>query len=95
MFSNCYIILCFLLSFSSSLKAEDYPYPRAVIVGATGVGKSSLADALLGCDPRAGGCMFATCGGTDSCTNQTSIGVGPWLGKGPNVTVREFSLNLL
>ena len=30
---------------------EEYPDPRIVIVGPTGAGKSSLAEALLGCDP--------------------------------------------
>jgi len=79
------IFLCLFLS--TILCQEDYPDPRVVIVGATGVGKSSLADALLGCDPRAGGCMFNVCGDTNSCTNQTSIGIGPWLGTGQDYTV--------
>ena len=76
-----------LTLFSSHVFCDEFPDPRVVIVGATGAGKSSLADALLGCDPRAGGCMFNVCGGTNSCTNQTSIGAGPWLGMGQNFTV--------
>ena len=75
----------------SQIVCDDYPDPRIVLVGATGVGKSSLADSLLGCDPRAGGCMFNVCGDTNSCTNQTSIGTGPWLGSGQNYTVCLFS----
>ena len=78
-------LLCILTL--THVLCDEFPDPRIVIVGATGVGKSSLADALLGCDPRAGGCMFNVCGGTNSCTNQTSIGMGPWLGIGQNYTV--------
>ena len=65
----------------------DLPNPRIVIVGATGCGKSSLANALLGCDPRSHDCMFNVCPGQDSCTKETTYGFGPWLGTGQNFTV--------
>ena len=70
-------ILCCILS---SL-AEEYPDPRIVIVGPTGAGKSSIAEALLGCDPLASdACMFEVCHGLDSCTTETTAGIGNWLG---------------
>ena len=64
-----------------------YPDPRLVVVGETGVGKSSIANALLGCDPQGSDCLFEVCYGTDSCTTETTIGTGPWLGDGQNFTV--------
>ena len=53
-------------------------------------GKSSLANALLGCDPRGqNDCLFGVCGGLDSCTKNTSIGTGQWLGDASAFTVKE------
>ena len=68
---------------------SDYPSPHLVIVGPTGAGKSSLANALLGCDPRESGCMFEVCGGMDSCTKNTTIGTGQWLGNADSFTVKS------
>ena len=68
---------------------EEYPDPRIVIVGPTGAGKSSLAEALLGCDPTDDSdvCMFEVCNGLDSCTKNTTAGTGHWLGNGEQFTV--------
>ena len=80
-----------LLLFSTTLtlcSGEEYPDPRIVIVRPTGAGKSSLANALLGCDPREDACMFGVCGGMDSCTKNTTIGTGQWLGDQDSFTGR-------
>ena len=50
-------------------------------------GKSSLANALLGCDPASNDCMFGVCGGMDSCTKNTTLGKGQWRGSGNDFTV--------
>ena len=67
----------------------DYPSPHLVIVGPTGAGKSSLAEALLGCDPTDATevCMFEVCNGLESCTKNTTAGTGAWLGSGQQFTV--------
>ena len=52
------ILLACVLSLAAASPSE-YPSPRVVLVGPTGAGKSSLADALLGCDPRGDhGCVY-------------------------------------
>ena len=53
------LLACMLgvLSLAAASPSE-YPSPRVVLVGPTGAGKSSLADALLGCDTRDHGCVY-------------------------------------
>ena len=84
------LLLLTTLSVSIAEENVSYPDPRFVIVGETGVGKSSIANALLGCDPKGSKCLFEVCTSTDSCTTETTLGTGPWLGDGRNFTVGKF-----
>jgi len=65
---------------------EDLPEPRMVILGSTGVGKTTLSNVLVGCAPTED-CLFQVCDGVDSCTKDTAYGVGDWIGTGPPFTV--------
>lgn len=73
---------------------DRYPSPRIVILGATGVGKSSLANMLVGRDKNYNGRSFnngcfKVSTGLDSITKQTCADQGYWLGNttGPRFTV--------
>ena len=88
------IIILFVINSAIALHVEsDYPAPRAIIVGPTGSGKSSLADALLGCNPWEDDCFFEVCGGLETCTDNTTIGTGLWKGEGDNFTVNFKDLD--
>ena len=56
---------------------SELPKPRLVVMGATGVGKSTISNFLLGCS--SGNCLsetFKTCSGLDSCTKEAAFGTG-------------------
>ena len=56
---------------------SELPKPRLVVMGATGVGKSTISNFLLGC--LSGNCLsetLKTCSGLDSCTKEAAYGSG-------------------
>jgi len=61
------------------------PKPHMIIVGPTGAGKSSLANALIGEDPTCEDCLFPVCHDMDSCTKNTNYCSNhTWLGDDQN-----------
>ena len=51
------------------------------------MGKSSLANVLLGESPDCKNCTFPVCPGADSCTKETKYAAGNWLLDGAPFTV--------
>ena len=94
MLKHIFKCVVFILGLSQlgGCTTEDYPKPHVVVVGPTGAGKSSLADALLGCDPTDKDCVFGVCGGLASCTKNTTIASGHWLGDQESFTVMVESV---
>ena len=85
------VLLVFLANYGEALQPSKanvtLPKPHLIIVGQTGVGKSSLAMALIGGDVMCNNCSFPICPDMDSCTKTTTYVVSPWLG---NVEVRHI-----
>jgi len=85
---------------------REFPCPRIVILGTAGVGKSSLANILIGRDKNyknpnnSEECFsvgFKPKPGNAGLTQHSCIANGPWLGKGSNITVVDtpgFGVNV-
>ena len=79
--------LSILLSVLPIIVLGDLPQPRLLILGQTGVGKSTLANVLIGEDVNCQDCTFPICDGLESCTKETKYATGQWLGKSTTYTI--------
>ena len=77
-----FFIFCLNIALSGGAILDELPKPRFVILGPTGVGKSSLANALLGLvcyDGEEGDC-FKTGFDTNVITTESDFKIGDFLG---------------
>jgi len=85
--NNLFFILYFVAYQPFVSASTSFAYPRFLILGQTGVGKSSLGNVLAGCKPNDENCFFPVCSGMDSCTKETKIAEASYLGDGAAVTL--------
>ena len=87
---NCYFALLTIFLGIGTCYTQNItlPNPHLIIIGATGVGKSTMANVLIGQSPDCDNCTFPVCPGGDSCTKETKYAVGNWTG----IVVQEFTI---
>ena len=87
---NCYFALLTIFLGIGTCYTQNItlPNPHLIIIGATGVGKSTMANVLIGQSPNCDNCTFPVCPGGDSCTKETKYAVGNWTG----IAVQEFTI---
>eukprot|EP00088_Acartia_fossae_P050380 TRINITY_DN5642_c0_g1_i2.p1 TRINITY_DN5642_c0_g1~~TRINITY_DN5642_c0_g1_i2.p1 ORF type:complete len:512 (+),score=53.27 TRINITY_DN5642_c0_g1_i2:105-1640(+) len=84
------VIFVFLIPLSLPFiqaNGEVQPEPRLVILGAGGIGKSTLANVLLGCSPDGQDCPFENDYEEDTCRKEITFETGKWLGTGDPFTL--------
>ena len=81
---NCYFALLTIFFGIGTCYTQNLtlPDPHLIIIGATGVGKTTMANVLIGQSPDCDNCTFPVCPGGDSCTKETKYAVGNWTGFG-------------
>ena len=81
---NCYFALLTIFLGIGTCYTQNItlPDPHLIIIGATGVGKSTMANVLIGQSPDCDNCTFPVCPGGDSCTKEIKYAVGNWTGFG-------------